>query len=60
MGEPTELHRERVQPTVRRLRVRIAEGPDRDRVMEHHGDRVGVGTAISGRRHARPLPPPAH
>ncbi len=45
MGEPTELHRERVQPTVRRLRVRIAEGPDRDRVMEHHGERVGVGTS---------------
>ena len=45
MGEPTELHLERVQPTVRRLRVRIAEGPDRDRVVEHYGERVGVGTS---------------
>jgi DNA-binding NtrC family response regulator len=45
MGEPTELHLERVQPTVRRLRVRIVEGPDRDRVMEHFGDRMGIGTS---------------
>ena len=45
MGEPTELHLERVHPTVRRLRVRIAEGPDRDRVLEHYGERVGVGTS---------------
>jgi DNA-binding NtrC family response regulator len=45
MGEPTELHLERVHPTVRRLRVRIAEGPDRERVLEHYGDRVGVGTS---------------
>src|SRR6185436_17170581 len=45
MGEPTELHLERVQPTVRRLRVRIAEGPDRERVIEHYGERVGVGTS---------------
>ena len=45
MGEPTELHLERVHPTVRRLRVRIAEGPDRDRVIEHFGERVGVGTS---------------
>jgi DNA-binding NtrC family response regulator len=45
MVEPTELHLERVQPTVRRLRVRVAEGPDQDRVLEHYGDRVGVGTS---------------
>src|SRR5262245_8018156 len=45
MGEPTELHLERVQPTVRRLRVRIVEGPDRDRVMEHFGERLGIGTS---------------
>src|SRR3982750_1662075 len=46
MGEPTELHLERVQqPTVRRLRIRVAEGPDQDRVMEHYGERVGVGTS---------------
>src|SRR5215831_15264990 len=45
MGEPTELHLERVQPTVRRLRVRVVEGPDRDRVMEHYGERLGVGTS---------------
>jgi DNA-binding NtrC family response regulator len=45
MGEPTELHLERVHPTVRRLRVRIAEGPDRERVLEHYGERVGVGTS---------------
>ena len=45
MGEPTELHLERVHPTVRRLRVRVAEGPDRDRVLEHYGERVGVGTS---------------
>jgi DNA-binding NtrC family response regulator len=45
MGEPTELHLERVHPTVRRLRVRIAEGPDRERVVEHYGERVGVGTS---------------
>jgi len=45
MGEPTELHLERVHPTVRRLRVRIAEGPDRERVVEHFGERVGVGTS---------------
>src|SRR5215468_6819198 len=36
MGEPTELHLERVHPTVRRLRVRV---------VEHYGDRVGVGTS---------------
>ena len=45
MSEPTELHLERVQATVRRLRVRIIEGPDRDRVMEHYGDRLGIGTS---------------
>jgi DNA-binding NtrC family response regulator len=45
MGEPTELHLERMHPTVRRLRVRVAEGPDRDRVVEHFGGRVGVGTS---------------
>src|SRR5690242_18968928 len=45
MGEPTELHLERVQPTVRRLRVRVVEGPDRDRVLEHYGERLGVGTS---------------
>src|SRR6478672_5185080 len=45
MGEPTELHLERVQPTVRRLRVRIVEGPDRERVIEHFGERLGVGTS---------------
>src|SRR3982750_1923117 len=45
MGEPTELHLERVHPTGRRLRVRIAEGPDRERVLEHYGERVGVGTS---------------
>src|SRR3954465_1793012 len=45
MGEPTELHLERVHPTVRRLRVRIAEGPDRERVLEHYGERVGIGTS---------------
>jgi len=45
MGEPTEVHLERVRQTVRRLRVRIVEGPDRDRVMEHFGDRLGVGTS---------------
>ena len=45
MSEPTELHLERVQATVRRLRVRIVEGPDRDRVMEHYGDRLGIGTS---------------
>jgi DNA-binding NtrC family response regulator len=45
MGESTELHLERVQPTVRRLRVRIVEGPDRDREMEHYGERLAVGTS---------------
>jgi DNA-binding NtrC family response regulator len=45
MGEPTELHLERVQPTLRRLRVRVVEGPDRDRVMEHYGERLGIGTS---------------
>ena len=45
MSEPTELHLERVQATVRRLRVRIIEGPDRDRVMEHYGERLGIGTS---------------
>jgi DNA-binding NtrC family response regulator len=45
MGEPTEVHLERVPQTVRRLRVRIVEGPDRDRVMEHFGERLGVGTS---------------
>jgi DNA-binding NtrC family response regulator len=45
MGEPTEVHLERIRQTVRRLRVRIVEGPDRDRVMEHFGERLGVGTS---------------
>jgi DNA-binding NtrC family response regulator len=45
MGEPTELHLERVQATVRRLRVRIVEGPDRDRAIEHSGERFGIGTS---------------
>ena len=45
MGEPTELHLERLHPTIRRLRIRVVEGPDRDRVIEHHGDRLGVGTS---------------
>ena len=41
MGEPTELHLERVHPTVRRLRVRIAEGP---------GSRSRPGTLRRARR----------
>ncbi len=41
MGEPTQLHLERTQPIVRRLRVRLVEGPDRDRVVEHYGERRG-------------------
>src|SRR5262252_404619 len=45
MGEPTELHLERLHPTIRRLRIRVVEGPDRDRIIEHHGDRLGVGTS---------------
>jgi DNA-binding NtrC family response regulator len=45
MGGPTQVHLERMQPTVRRLRVRLVEGPDRDRVVEHYGERVGVGTS---------------
>ena len=45
MGEPTQLHLERMQPTVRRLRVRLVDGPDRDRVIEHTGERLCVGTS---------------
>ena len=47
MGEPTELHLERLHPTIRRLRVRVVEGPDRDRIIEHHGDRLGVAVAFA-------------
>jgi DNA-binding NtrC family response regulator len=45
MGEPTQLHLERMQPTVRRLRVRLVEGPDRDKVVEHTGERLCIGTS---------------
>jgi DNA-binding NtrC family response regulator len=45
MGEPTEVHLERTPHTIRGLRVRIVEGPDRDRVMEHFGERLAVGTS---------------
>ena len=45
MGDPTQLHLERTQPTLRRLRVRLVEGPDRDKVVEHSCERLCVGTS---------------
>jgi DNA-binding NtrC family response regulator len=47
MSQPTHLHIERVQPAVRRLRVILVEGPDRDRdhAVEHFGERLAVGTS---------------
>jgi DNA-binding NtrC family response regulator len=44
-GELTHLHVERAQPVVRRLRVQVIDGPDRDRVVEHSGGNLAVGTS---------------
>jgi DNA-binding NtrC family response regulator len=44
-GELTHLHVERPQPVVRRLRVQVIDGPDRDRVVEHTGGNLAVGTS---------------
>jgi len=43
--QSTEVHLERPLGNVRRLHVRVVEGPDRDRAVEHHGDRMSVGTS---------------
>ncbi len=45
MEQSTELHLERPRTNVRRLHVRVVEGPDRDRVVEHYGERLAVGTS---------------
>jgi DNA-binding NtrC family response regulator len=45
MNDPTHLHIEHVQPTVRRLRVVLVEGPDRDHTIEHYGERLAIGTS---------------
>jgi DNA-binding NtrC family response regulator len=45
MSQPTHLHIERVQHPVRRLRVILVEGPDRDHHVEHFGERLAVGTS---------------
>jgi DNA-binding NtrC family response regulator len=45
MSQPTHLHIERVRPMVRRLRVILIEGPDRDHAVEHFGERLAVGTS---------------
>ena len=45
MEQPTELHLAEPPGNVRRLRVRVLEGPDRDRAVEHHGGRLSVGTS---------------
>src|SRR4029078_10073812 len=42
-GELTHLHVERAQPAVRRLRVQVIDGPDRDRVVEHSGGSWAAG-----------------
>src|SRR5215831_17343635 len=44
-GELTHLHVERPQPVVRRLRVQVIDGPDKDRVVEHSGGSLAVGTS---------------
>src|SRR3954471_17210303 len=44
-GELTHLHVERAQPVVRRLRVQVIDGPDRDRVVEHAGGNLAVGSS---------------
>jgi DNA-binding NtrC family response regulator len=43
--QSTQVHLERAHATLRRLCVRVVEGPDRDRVVEHYGERLGVGTS---------------
>src|SRR5215510_5637853 len=44
-GELTHLHVERAQPAVRRLRVQVLDGPDKDRVVEHAGCSLAVGSS---------------
>jgi len=44
-GELTHLHVERPQPVVHRLRVQVIDGPDKDRVVEHTGGSLAVGTS---------------
>jgi DNA-binding NtrC family response regulator len=44
-GELTHLHVERSQPVVKKLRVQVIDGPDRDRVVEHAGGSLAVGTS---------------
>jgi DNA-binding NtrC family response regulator len=44
-GELTHLHVERPQPVVRRLRVQVIDGPDKDRVVEHSGGSLAVGSS---------------
>jgi DNA-binding NtrC family response regulator len=44
-GELTHLHVERSQPVVRRLRVQVIDGPDRERVVEHAGGSLAVGSS---------------
>jgi DNA-binding NtrC family response regulator len=43
--DPTHLHLERVQPSIRRLRVVLVEGPDRDQTVEPIGERMAIGTS---------------
>jgi len=44
-GELTHLHVERPQPVVHRLRLQVIDGPDKDRVVEHTGGSLAVGTS---------------
>jgi DNA-binding NtrC family response regulator len=45
MGELTHLHQPAARPVVRHLRVQVIDGPDRDRVFEHSGPTLAVGTS---------------
>jgi DNA-binding NtrC family response regulator len=45
MKDFTHLHQPPVKSVVRRLRVQVLDGPDRDLVHEHAGERLAIGTS---------------